>query len=72
MIYGVSRKIVTLRQTLDVTEELGRHAPNGRDEVARSKRQISQKLVKAMAELMYLTDEIPLEPEKLQLEVGPP
>ena len=72
MIYGVSRKIATLRQTLDVTEELGRHAPNRRDEVARSKRQISQKLVKAMAELMYLTDEIPLEPEKLQLEVGPP
>ena len=51
-------KIATLRQILDVTEELGRQAPHQRDEVARSKRQISQKLVEAMAELMYLTDEI--------------
>ena len=51
-------KIATLRQILDVTDELGRHAPNRRDEVARSKRQISQKLVEAVAELMYLTDEI--------------
>ena len=51
-------KIATLRQILDVTEELGRYAPNRRDEVARSKRQISQKLLEAIAELMYLTDEI--------------
>ena len=54
-------KIATLWQILDVTEELGRQpmiAPNRRDEVTRSKRQIAQKLLEAIAELMYLTDEI--------------
>ena len=51
-------KIATLRQILDVTDELGRHAPNRRDEVARRRRHISHKLVEAVAELVYLTDEI--------------
>ena len=54
-------KIATLRQILDVTEELGRQpmiAPNRRDEVTRSVQQLSQKLVEAMTRLMHLTDEI--------------
>ena len=54
-------KVATLQQILDVTEELGRQpmiTPNRRDEVTRSERQISQKLYFAIAELMYLTDEI--------------
>ena len=33
-------KIATLRQILDVTDELGRQAPHRRDEVARRKRHI--------------------------------
>ena len=51
-------KIATLRQILDVTDELGRQAPHRRDEAARSRRQIEYKLVEAVAELVYLTDEI--------------
>ena len=33
-------KIATLRQILDVTDELGRQAPHQRDEAARGRRQI--------------------------------
>ena len=51
-------KIATLRQILEVTDELGRQAPHRRDEVARGRRQIEYKLVEAVAELVYLTDEI--------------
>ena len=51
-------KIATLRQILDVTDELGRQAPHRRDEAARGRRQIEYKLVEAVAELVYLTDEI--------------
>ena len=51
-------KIATLRQILEVTDELGRQAPHRRDEAARSRRQIEYKLVEAVAELVYLTDEI--------------
>ena len=51
-------KIVTLRHILDATTELGRVAPHRRDEVARNKRQIQHNLVQAVAELIYLTNEI--------------
>ena len=51
-------KVVTLKQILEVTEELGRDHPHRRDEVTRSKRQIEQKLITAITELMYLDDEI--------------
>ena len=51
-------KIATLRQILDVTDELGRQAPHRRDEAARGRRQIEYKLVEAVAELVYVTDEI--------------
>ena len=58
LITTKEEKIATLRQILDVTEELGRQAPHRRDEAARNKRQIEYKLVGAVAELVYLTDEI--------------
>ena len=51
-------KIATLRQILEVTEELGRDNPHRSDEVARSKRQVQRKLIDATTELMYLSDEI--------------
>ena len=51
-------KITTLKQILEVTEELGRDQPQRRDEVTRSKREIERKLISAVAELMYLEDEI--------------
>ena len=51
-------KIATLRQILEVTEELGRDQPQRRDEVTRSKREIERKLMSAIAELMYLEEEI--------------
>ena len=51
-------KITTLQQTLEVNDELGRHAPHRRDEVATTRRYISCKLVEAVAELVSLTDEI--------------
>ena len=51
-------KIATLRQILEVTEELGRDQPHRRDEVTRSKREIERKLMSAIAELMYLEEEI--------------
>ena len=53
-------KIATLRQILEVTDELGRQAPHRWDEVARGRRQIEYKLVEAVAELVYLTNEIAL------------
>ena len=46
------------RQILEVTEELGREAPHRRVEVERSIIEIERKLVGAVAELVYLTDEI--------------
>ena len=51
-------KVVSLRQILEVTEELGRETPHGRDEVARNKRKVQRKLIDAITELMYLNDEI--------------
>ena len=51
-------QIATLRQIQEVTDELGRQAPHRRDEAARGRRQIEYKLVEAVAELVYLTDEI--------------
>jgi hypothetical protein len=53
-------QIATLRQILEVTDELGRQAPHRRDEVERRRRQIQTKLVQAMRELASLTDEIAL------------
>ena len=51
-------KVVTLKQILEVTEELGHDHPHRRDEVARSKRQIQRKLLDAITKLMYLNDKI--------------
>ena len=51
-------KINTLKEIYEVTEELGRGNPHRRDEVTRSKREIEQKLMTAIAELMYIEDEI--------------
>ena len=51
-------KIITLKEIYEVTEELGRDHPHRRDEVTRSKREIEQKLMTAVAELMYIEDEI--------------
>ena len=51
-------KVATLRQILEVTEELGRDNPHQRDEVARSRRQIQRKLIDAISELMYINEEI--------------
>ena len=51
-------KINTLKEIYEVTEQLGRDHPHRRDEVTRSKREIEQKLMTAVAELMYIEDEI--------------
>jgi hypothetical protein len=51
-------KINTLKEIYEVTEELGRGNPHRRDEVTRSEREIEQKLMTAVAELMYIEDEI--------------
>ena len=51
-------KIITLKEIYEVTEQLGRDHPHRRDEVTRSKREIEQKLMTAVAELMYIEDEI--------------
>ena len=51
-------KINTLKEIYEVTEELGRGNPHRRDEVTGSKREIEQKLMTAVAELMYIEDEI--------------
>ena len=53
-------QIATLRQIQEVTDEIGRQAPNRRDEVERRTRQIQTTLVQAMRELASLTDEIAL------------
>ena len=53
-------QIATLRQILEVTDELGRQAPHRRDEVARRRRQIQTKLVQAMTELVSLTSRLRL------------
>ena len=51
-------KIITLKEIYEVTEQLGRDHPHRRDEVTRSKREIERKLLTAIAELMYIEDEI--------------
>ena len=51
-------KIKTLKNIYEVTEELGRENPHRREEVARSKREISQKLMAGIAELMYIEEEL--------------
>ena len=51
-------KIITLKEIYEVTEQLGRDHPHRRDEVTRSKREIERKLMTAIAELMYIEDEI--------------
>ena len=44
-------KIITLKEIYEVTEQLGRDYPHRRDEVTRSKIEIKQKLMTAVAEL---------------------
>ena len=51
-------KLKTLREIYEVTDELGRDNPHRREEVARSKIEIEQKLVTAVAEVMYIEEEI--------------
>ena len=51
-------RLALLKEIYEVTEELGRGNPHRRDEVTRSEREIEQKLMTAVAELMYIEDEI--------------
>ena len=51
-------KIKTLREIYEVTDELGCDNPHRRDEVTRSKIEIERKLMTAVAELLYIKDEI--------------
>ena len=51
-------KIITLKEIYEVTEQLGRDHPHRRDEVTRSKKEIEQKLMTAVAELICIEDEI--------------
>ena len=51
-------KIKTLREIYQVTDELGLDNPHRRDEVTRSKIEIEGKLMTAIAELLYIEDEI--------------
>ena len=51
-------KIITLKEIYEVTEQLGRDHPHRRDEVTRSKIEIEQKLMTAVAELICIEDEI--------------
>ena len=51
-------KIKTLKNIYEVTEQLGRDNPHRREEVARSKREIEQKLMTGIAELMYIEEEL--------------
>ena len=51
-------KIITLKEIYEVTEQLGRDNPHRREEVTRSKIEIEQKLVTAVAEVMYIEEEI--------------
>ena len=51
-------KLETLRNIYEVTDQLGRDNPHRREEVTKSKREIEQKLMTGVAELMYIEDEI--------------
>ena len=51
-------KIETLRDIYEVTDQLGRDHPHRRDEMARSKIEIYEKLMTAVAELLCIEDEI--------------
>ena len=51
-------KIKTLREIYEVTEQLGRDYPHRRDKVTRSKIEIEEKLMTAVAELLCIEDEI--------------
>ena len=51
-------KIKTLREIYEVTDQLGRDYPHRRDEVTRSKIEIDEKLMTAVAELLCIEDEI--------------
>ena len=53
-------KIETLRDIYEVTDQLGRGYPHRRDEVTRSKIEIDEKLMTAVAELLCIEDEISL------------
>ena len=58
LILFKEEKITTLRHSLEVHDELGHLSPSRREEVARNKNYVSQKLVQAVAELVYLNEEI--------------
>ena len=51
-------KIKTLREIYEVTDQLGRDYPHRRDEMTRSKFEIDEKLMTAVAELLCIEDEI--------------
>ena len=51
-------KIETLREIYEVTDQLGRDHPHRRDEMTRSKIEIYEKLMTAVAELLCIEDEI--------------
>jgi hypothetical protein len=51
-------KIKTLREIYEVTDQLGRDYPHRREEVTRSKIEIDEKLLTAVAELLCIEDEI--------------
>ena len=51
-------KIKTLREIYEVTDQLGRDHPHRRDEMTRSKIEIDEKLMTAVAELLCIEDEI--------------
>ena len=51
-------KIETLRDIYEVTDQLGRDHPHRRDEMTRSKIEIDEKLMTAVAELLCIEDEI--------------
>ena len=51
-------KIKTLREIYEVTDQLGRDHPHRRDEMTRSKNEIYEKLMTAVAELLCIEDEI--------------
>ena len=51
-------KLKTLRDIYEVTDQIGRDYPHRREEVTRSKKEIEQKLMTGVAELMYIEDKI--------------
>ena len=51
-------RLALLKEIYEVTEELGRGNPHRRDEVTGSEREIEQKLMTAVAELLCIEDEI--------------